>query len=79
MEAIVDAIDTLINFIETIWEFIQNIFSAITVAFDIIGRVITMAFEFILTMPAFISGFAILTIIISIVYFIIGREAGKSE
>lgn len=79
MEAIVDAIENLIEFIETLWEFIQSIFAGITVAFDILGRIVTMAIEFLLTWPPYISAFATVTIIISVVYFVIGRETGKTK
>lgn len=79
MEALVDAFEWIIEFFKTVWGFIQNIFSAITVAFDIIARIITMSFEYILTFPVWIQGFLIVTITISVVYFIVGRSAGKSD
>lgn len=79
MEAIINGFEWIIDFFKTIWNFIQNIFSAITVAFDIVARIITLALEYILTFPVWIQGFMIVTITISIIYFIVGRSAGKSD
>lgn len=79
MEALVDGFEWIIEFFKTVWGFIQNIFAAITVAFDIIARIITLSFEYILTFPTWIQGFLIVTITISVVYFIVGRSAGKSD
>lgn len=79
MEAITEAIENLIEFIETLWNLISHILSGITVAFDILGRIVTMAVEFILTTPAYIQSFMLVTITISVVYFIIGRSTGKSD
>lgn len=79
MDAIIKAINNLIENIQSIWEFIQNIFSGLTVAFDILGRIITMAIEFLLTWPAYIQAFAVVTIIISVVFFLVGRTSGKSD
>lgn len=79
MESITEAIENLIEFIETIWELIGNILSGITVAFDILARIITLAYEFIATTPAYIQAFMIMTIVVSVVYFIVGRSTGKSD
>ena len=79
MESITDAIENLIEFIELLWDFIGNIISGITVAFDILGRIVTLAIEFILTTPSYIQAFMLVTITISVVYFVIGRETGKSD
>lgn len=79
MKALVSGFKWIINFFKTVWSFVGNILKGIVVAFQILGRIVTLAMQTILTLPPWIQGFLIITITITIVYFIVGRQAGKSD
>lgn len=57
----------------------MNFFKAITMLFQYLITIINLAFTTILTLPPFIQAFAYITIAISIIYIIVGRNTGKSD
>ena len=79
MKAIVSGIKWIITFFKQLWNFIGTLLKGIAVAFQILGRIITMTLDTIVTLPSWIQGFLIITITITIIYFIVGRNAGKSD
>lgn len=79
MNAIISGFDWLINFLKDIWEFIGSILSGLTLAFQYVFYVIDMSIDFILNMPSWLQAFGIISITICGVYFVIGRQAGKSD
>lgn len=79
MKAIISGIKWIISFFKQIWDFIGTLLKGIAVAFQILGRIITLTLNTIITLPSWIQGFLMITITITIIYFIIGRSAGKSD
>lgn len=79
MKAIINGFTWLINTIKLLFSFIMNFFKAITMLFNYLITIINLAFTTILTLPSYIQAFAYITIAISIIYIIVGRNAGKSE
>lgn len=56
----------------------MSIFSSLALAFTYLLKTVNLAFTVIATLPDWLKAFATITLAISIVYFIIGRNAGKS-
>lgn len=79
MRAIVNGFKWLINAVKLIFTFIMNFFKAITMLFNFLINIINVAFTTILTLPPYIQAFAYITIAISIIYIIVGRNSGKSD
>lgn len=79
IKAIVSGIKWMIDFFKQLWSFVQNIVNGITTAFQILIKIITMTITTITTLPSWIQGFLMITITITIAYFIIGRNTGKSD
>lgn len=79
MKAVVSGFKWIIEFVKTAWNFVQTIVEGIAQAFTILGRIITLTTQTILTLPSWIQAFMLITITITIIYFIIGRQTGKSD
>ena len=79
MRAIINGFKWLISAIKMIFEFIMNFFKAITMLFEFLYNIINVALTTILTLPPYIQAFAYITIAISIIYIIVGRNTGKSD
>lgn len=79
MDEIIEAIENVIEFFETLFEFISSIFKSIGIALRIILDMSVKVFVWIGTLPSWLIAFATITFIISMIYFIVGRTAGKSD
>ncbi len=79
MKGIINAFSTLINIIKMLFDIIMDFFSTIGMVFKYLITIVNMAFNVIATFPPWIKAFAVITLSISIAYFVIGRNAGKSE
>lgn len=78
MLGIINAFKWLINAIKMIFTFIMNFFKSIGMLFSYLIHIVNVAFSVILTLPPFIQAFAYITLAISIIYIIVGRNSGKS-
>lgn len=78
MKYIVNCFKTLIDIISLLFDIIMGFFSSLALAFNYLLKTINLAFSIIDTLPDWLKAFAIITISISIVFFIIGRTAGKN-
>ena len=78
MKGIIDSFSTIINIFKMIFTIIMNTFSVLASVFNYLIQIVNIAFNTLLTLPDWLKGFAIITISISIAYFLIGRNAGKS-
>lgn len=79
MKAIKSGLKWIMNFFKDLWEFAESLISGLALAFKYVFIIIDLAIETILQLPPWIQAFGIITITICGVYFVIGREAGKSE
>lgn len=79
MKGIINSFKWIIKFFKIIFGIITHIFQAIGYAFNYILSIVALVSRIILTLPSWLLGFATITLSIAIVYFIIGRESGKSE
>lgn len=76
LSAIVDGFKWLIDFFETIFEVITNFISSLLNLFGYISSATSLAYNLISTMPTWVSGFALITVSVLVLYMILGRRAG---
>ena len=79
MQAIFDGFTWLIDFFTQVWEFIGSILSGLVLAFRYVFVIIELSITTIGNLPDWLQAFGIITITITGVYFVIGRNAGKTE
>lgn len=79
MKGIINAFSTLINIIKMFFDIIMDTFATIGMVFKYLITIVGLAFNVIATFPSWLKAFALVTISISIAYFIIGRNVGKSD
>lgn len=79
MKAIKNAIETIINFFESIWDFITGIVDNTVMLLDYLGVVAELCYDTIASMPTWLQAFGTITILISVLYMILGRQGGKTE
>lgn len=65
--------------IKMLFDILMSIFETIGLVFKYLISIVDIAFETIATFPPWLMAFAVITISISIGYFIIGRNSGKSD
>lgn len=78
MKAIISGFKFLIDTIKMIFGFISSVLNTIVMVFRYLITIVNLAFNVVVTFPDWLKAFAIITIAISIAYFLIGRNAGKS-
>lgn len=79
MKAVINGFKWIITFFKTIFSIISTIFETIATAFTYLITIIQLVIGTIATLPNWLKAFALITLSISIVYFIIGRQTGKSD
>lgn len=79
MKGIIAAFSTLINMIKMLFSIIMGIFETIAMVFRYLITIVNLVFTTIATLPSWLSSFAIITVAITIAYFLIGRNVGKSD
>lgn len=79
MSGIINSFKWIINFFKTIFSLISSIFETIATAFRYLITIVQLVITTIATLPNWLKAFALITLSISIIYFIIGRETGKSD
>lgn len=79
MKAIISGFQFLIDTIKMVFSFVSFTIETIVMVFRYLITIVGLAFDVILTFPSWIQAFSIITIAISIAYFLIGRNTGKSD
>ena len=79
IKGVIQAINNIREFLVTIIKFINSVFKSIGIALQIILNMIVKIYIWIATLPVWLTAFATITLIISAIYFIVGRQAGKSD
>lgn len=79
MKGIINGVKTLIDIFKMFFDIIMGVFETIAMVFKYLITIVDIAFDVILTFPSWLHAFALITICISIAYFLIGRNGGKSE
>lgn len=79
IDDIKDGIDTIVDFFDTIYDFITDLIDNLLLLFEYIGVAGDMAYDFIATMPTWLQSFSTITIVVSVIYMIVGRSAGGKK
>lgn len=79
MKAIIEGIQSIADMLVNVFEFIITIILNTRTAIMGLVKASTESMELINDLPTFIQSFATITIIISIIYLLLGWSAGKSE
>lgn len=79
MRGIIDTLSNFIDIIKMFFNIIMSIFKTLGMVLRYLLTIVELAFDSILLLPDWLKAFAIVTISISIAYFLIGRSGGKSE
>lgn len=79
MKGIINAFTTLLDIIKMVFDIIMSIFETLAMVFRYLITIVNLVFNTILTLPSWLQAFAIITVSISIAYFLIGRSAGKND
>ena len=79
MKAIVSGFTWLIDTIKMLVGILMSLIMSLVYAFQYIRTLINRLIVLIGQMPPWISGFMMATLVISVVYIIIGRQGGKSN
>lgn len=75
----IKALKDILNFIRTLFSIVMNIFKTIGNAFNYLISIGKTVISVLATFPSWLQAFGMITLTISIAYFMIGREAGKSD
>lgn len=79
MEWLVEAFDFIISTITSVWEFFTGLLENIGVMLEYVGIVAELCYSTIASLPSWLQAFGTITILISTLYMILGREGGKSD
>lgn len=81
MDYITDALESIITFFETVFGFFESIVDNLSMLMEYIALATTTGYNFVATLPTWLQAFGTATILVSVLYMLIGRESGgrKSE
>lgn len=79
MKAIINGFTWLIDTIKMLVGIVMSIFNTLVMVIRYFIVIVGIAIDTIVNLPDWLKGFAVITISISIAYFLIGRNAGKSD
>lgn len=79
MQAIIDAFNWIIDTIKTLMEFVTSFFSNLGMLAKYIGLVATMCYDLVATLPPWLQAFGTLTILVCVLYMILGRQTGGQK
>lgn len=79
MQFITDFIDWIKNLIDTVVEFFTGFIENLVLLFKYIGIASKMAYELIAGLPDWLQVFGTVTIVVSVIFMILGRQTGGSK
>lgn len=79
MSAVINGFSWLINFFKSIIDMLMFAIKSIITMFEILISIVDIVFGLLNTLPYWLTSFISITLMISIVYIIVGRNAGKSD
>lgn len=79
MSAVINGFSWLINFFKTIIDFLMFAIKSIITMFEILISIVDIVFGLLHTLPYWLVSFVSITLMISIIYIVVGRQAGKSD
>lgn len=79
MKAIISGFTTIINMFKMVFDIIMSVFETLVMVFRYLITIVNLGFTTIATLPSWLKAFALITLSISICYFLIGRNTGRSD
>lgn len=79
MTGILNALDFIINTITSVWEFFTGIVEHTILLVRYVSAATAMAFQCVFSMPSWLQVFGLVTVTISVLYVILGRQGGNSN
>lgn len=76
MQFLIDFVDWIVNLCTTVYEFFTDFVENLLMLFEYLGLTAAMCYNLIAGLPAWIQAFGTLTILVSVLYMILGRETG---
>lgn len=71
--------DWIVNFLQNIWDFITDFFERTIMLLTYIRLAAQLALDLISAMPSWLQAFGAITLTVSIVYIILGRQTGGAK
>lgn len=79
MEYIVSFFEWLGDAFSSLWEFLSSTVENLIIFVKYLANAVSLAYEIVATLPTWLHGFAIITILVSLVYLIVGRSTGGDK
>lgn len=79
MRGILNALDFILSTIKSVWDFFIGLVENLILLVKYIGKALVLAGQCIAEMPTWLQVFATLTVSVSVLYLILGRQGGKSD
>ena len=79
LRAIVNFFKTIVDTISLLFSIVMSIFETLGMAIKYLITIVGLAIDTVATLPSWLKAFALITIAISVAYFLIGRDTGKSD
>lgn len=79
MEFFTNFIDWFKNIIDTVWGFLTGFIENLVLLFKYIGIAANLAYQLIAGLPDWLQVFGTVTILVSVIFMILGRETGGDK
>lgn len=79
MQYILDFIDSISSMFSAVWDFFGGLIDNFIQFFEYIGTGAKLAYNLVNSLPTWLSAFGLATILISVIFMILGRETGGSK
>ncbi len=79
MQFLIDFVDSISSMFQGIWDFFTGLIDNFLQFFEYIGVAGKLAFNMAGSLPTWLSAFALPTILISIIFMVLGRQTGGSK
>lgn len=79
MQFLTDFIDWIKNLIDTVVDFFTGFIENLVLLFKYIGIAANMAYDLIAGLPDWLQVFGTVTVVVSVIFMILGRETGGSK
>lgn len=79
MQFLIDFADFIINTVTTVWDFFMSIINNLILMIKYLGIALGIGTSAIASMPTWIQAFGTLTITVSVIYILLGRQTGGKK
>lgn len=79
MKWLIDAISWIVNLFKTIWSFFLGLIDNLIMLVGYIGDALRLAYNMVDSLPAWLKVFALLTLSVTVLYLVLGRNTGGSQ